>query len=389
MRVLIITNHYMDDNNGGANNSKAYIRALSELYSDCTLLYPRRENDISKCFIPNGVNAIPVYDNRSRIKKGFDIYRGILTRLPLFVKKHLQNNIYDIIVVDHSVVASGIISALNKTEAKIITIHHNDEKQYLRDNKPGFLYRWPQFFFAIKAEKDSLRSSDLNISLTDHDSMVFRERVHSNRVLICSVGTFQYEDIPSCLSKIRKNEYHSFAITGSLDFPQSIAPVVSFIKRYYPLLVERIPNVKLIVAGRNPTNEVEKVCAAWDSIELIPNPKDMQDILKDTDVYVCPIDMGSGVKLRVMDGLRQGLPILAHDISVNGYEQIVKDGNMFGYHDESSFKDALEQLLHSRKTSQDVYDSFYSYYSFEAGKNRLAKVLTQAGLLETTYDNKK
>ncbi len=380
-KILIITNHYMDDNNGGANCSKAYIRAFSEIYPNCTLLYPGRKISKGTCFIPHGIKAIPLYDSRSKIRKGLDIFRGVLTRMPRQVKAHLKKNNYDIIVIDHSVVGGGIADFLKLIQSNIVTIHHNDEVQYLKDNKPNILYRIPKFYFASKAENDMLSISSLNISLSEHDAQTFRKRFSSKNIIVQNVGTFLFENLNDVLDNANSIKGRTFAITGSLYFPQSVTPIVEFIKRFYPLLLQIIPEAKLIVAGRNPTNVVKEMCSLYPSINLIENPENMQDVIKKADYYICPINMGSGVKLRVMDGLRQGLPVIAHDVSTNGYEHILKDGYMFSYHDEVTFKHAIEQLLNADISPNDVYKSFYSYYSYKAGKERLSTLLKQNNLL--------
>lgn len=379
--VLIITNHYMDDNNGGANCSKAYIRALSELFPNTTLMYPKREKDVGLCFIPPAIKAIPVYDDRSMVQKVVDIYRGVLTRMVDSVRNHLGGNKYDVIVVDHSVTASGIMSFLKKTGSKIVTIHHNDETQYLKDNKPFFLYRIPKMHFAAKAENECLLTSCLNITLTEHDAQTFAGRFPTKIIHAHCVGTFQYENLPESISIIKRDNRFTFAITGSLYFPQSSKPVVEFVDKYYPIILKKVPKAKLIVAGRNPSNHVKEICAKHSSIELVPNPEDIQAVIKRADYYICPINMGSGVKLRAMDGLCQGLPVLSHIISTNGYEKIVEDGYMFGYDDEPSFEASLTKMLSSDCSSQEVYRSFYSYFSFEAGKARLKAILEKEGLI--------
>lgn len=381
MKVLILTNHYMDDNNGGANGSKAYIRALSELYNDCTLIYPKRIEEKTKPFIPKGVRAIPVYDKRNKIRKGLDIYRGVLTRLPQYVKKHLIDNKYDIIVVDHSVVAGGLLKSIKRTQSKIITIHHNNETQYLRDNPPGVLYRIPQLYFATKAENDCINMSVLNITVTEHDAQSFRERFPTKNIHVYNMGTYLYEDLNSTLESQEAPGGKTFAITGSLQFPQSVQPVIDFIERYYPILMNRIPNARLIIAGRNPTDELKDACRKHQSILLYPNPDNMQEVLKSVGYYICPIYLGSGVKLRAMDGLRQGMPVISHEVSINGYEHIVDDNCMFGYHDEKSFAEALERMMKCNHTPQEVYKSFYSYFCFNAGKTRLKEILLKENLI--------
>lgn len=381
MKILIITRHYLDENNGGSNCSKAYIRALADIYPDSTLIYPEHNDKTSRQFIPASINAIPCYDYRNKIQKGLDVYCGILHRATKFVAEHLSTNRYDIVFIDHSITANGIMDNMKKQGCKIVTIHHNNESQYIRDNTPSILYRIPYTYYAKKAERDALVKSDLNITLTEKDAISFRN-LYPNRNIHCyNMGTFQYQNLPAIIQDDGIRSCHTFAITGSMNFKQSQGPVIEFIKRYFPLLLRKIPNAQLIIAGRNPSKRIKEACSKNNHITLIPNPENMANVILQADVYICPLNTGSGVKLRVMDGLKLGIPILGHTISMNGYESVQKDGFFFNYQDELSFERALENIVRLRYSKQQVYESFLSYFGFEMGKNRLKTILQQQNMI--------
>lgn len=380
-RVLIITRHGLAANIGGPNCSKANIRAFSELYSDCSLIYPEQNGWKSEDFIPKSVKAIPCYDNRNKMEKGLDVYRGKLNRTTRLVKKHLDKNKYDIIVIDHSLTANGIIGKAKKQGCKIVTIHHNNESQYLRDNKPGLLYRLPFVYFSEKAERDALLLSDLNLTLTEKDAQEFRGWYPEHNLHCHVLGAFQYQDLPAQIQDDGIRSCQTFAITGSMNFQQSQRPVIEFVERYLPILRCKIPQMKLIIAGRDPSESIREICAKHQEIKLIPNPGDMGSVISQADVYICPTNTGSGVKLRVMDGLKLGIPVLGHSVSLNGYESIKKDGFFFDYDNEQSFEHALDKIVNLKYHKQQVYESFLSYFNFEAGKSRLQEILQNENLL--------
>ena len=380
-RVLIITRHYLDENNGGSNGSKAYIRALSEIYNGCTLIYPEHNDKSSEKYIPEGCNAIPCYDYRNKVQKGLDVYRGRIHRFSSFVAKHLESNEYDLVIIDHSHTANGVVEKVKKKGSKIMTIHHNVESLYLLDNKPSLLYRWPFIYYSEKAERDALLLSDLNVTVTENDAQTFREW-YPNRDIHChNMGTYQWQNLPKTIEDDGVRQCRTFAITGSLNFLQSQKPVIEFIEKFYPILLRKVPKVKLIVAGRDPSQSVVDACNRYWNIELIPNPEDIGAVIRQADIYICPINTGSGVKLRVMDGLKLGIPVLGHSIAANGYETIKDDGYFFEYYDEDSFEKSLDTVSELKYKRQDVYDSFFRYFSFQAGKERLRVILKKEKLI--------
>lgn len=381
IRVLIITRHYLDENNGGSNGTKAYIRAIGELYDDVTLIYPEHTGGDSTDYVPKSVKSIPCYDNRKLWQKGLDIYRGRLHRAIDFVKRHLSDNKYDVVVIDHSIAANGIIKTICRTGAKIITIHHNNESEYIKDNMPSWLYRVPFVYYANKAERDALVLSDLNVTVTEHDAQTFRDWYPNSNIHCYNMGTYQWQDMPKTIADDGIRLCKTFAITGSLNFQQAQKPIIDFIERYYPIMLNKVPDARLIVAGRNPSQSVVEACDRYDSIELIPNPMDMGTVIRQADIYICPINTGSGVKLRVMDGLKLGIPILGHSVSANGYEAIKDAGYFFEYYDEDTFEKSLDGISELKYKRQDVYDSFYRFFSFQAGKERLRDILKKEQMI--------
>lgn len=380
-RVLIITRHYLDENNGGSNGSKAYIRALSEIYDNCTLMYPEHNDRSSEKYVPLGINAIPCYDYRNKVQKGLDVYKGKIHRFSSPVANHLEKNEYDLVIIDHSHTANGVFEKVKQKGVKIMTIHHNVEALYLRDNKPNILFRRPFVYYSKKAEREALLYSDLNVTVTENDAQTFRDWYPDRDIHCYNMGTFQWQDIPKTINDDGIRQCKTFAITGSLNFQQAQIPIIDFIERFYPILLKKIPDAKLIVAGRDPSKGIVKACNRYQSIELIPNPIDIGAVIRLADIYICPINTGSGVKLRVMDGLKLGIPVLGHYVSANGYEEIKNDGYFFEYDDEDSFEKSLDAISKLKYNRQDVYDSFYRYFSFQAGKERLREILKKEKLI--------
>lgn len=382
MKILIITRHYLDQNTGGPNVSKAYITALAELYNNSVLIYPEYAGRDTSMYLPLSIKKIPCYDSRSKIIKGLDIYRGRLHRFTSFVKEHLKQNTYDVIVIDHSLTAAELLNPIKNTNAKIITIHHNVEAEYVKDNMPSFLFSLPYVYYVKKAEKDSLMCSDLNLTLTNSDADYFVSKFKLSKDKVCTMGSFEMK------GNKQKYDHNSidldkkiFVISGSMNFPQTEKALLNFLNVYFPVLQKEYPNAKLIITGRNPTNKIKQICSLYNSISLTANPDNIAEVIKKGSVYICPINTGSGIKLRVMDGLRLGLPVLAHSISAKGYESIQNSEFLFDYIDEESFLKSLKRIMSLSFKREEVYDAFQSYFGFEAGKSRLGDILSRNNLL--------
>lgn len=377
-KILFITRSRLDENNGGSNATKGFIRCFSSLFDDCSIICPAFNYNAIESNLLIHCNIFPYLDTRSKIRKGLDVYRGQICANRPFVVRHLQTHQYDIVVVDNSFAGSGLTFLIKQSGAKLITIHHNVERHYQHDNRKEYsiLFRFPYIYFAQKAERACLLNSDLNLTLTHADAATFRSWFQHKDLHLHCWGTFEYRHIEERIFT-PKQKNQTFVITGALYFIQSLWPIMEFIKRYWPVLQAICPSARLIVAGRNPSQQLQAMCISQKNISIIANPKDMKSIVCQANYYICPINAGSGLKLRIMDGLRQGLPILCHDISTAGYEQIMDDGCMFAYHDEETFASSLQKILSLEIPKEKVYQSFKDCFSFETGIKRLKKILEQ------------
>lgn len=379
MKVLFITNHYLDQMLGGPNGSKCFLHAVASLYPDTTLIYPEHNDHatslpfMDEC---SSLKMIPVVDYRSKLRKLLDVYFGKLHRFGNAVKEHLEHNAYDMVFIDHSVIASsGVLEAVVASGAKIVTIHHNVESKYLSDNMPSVLYRVPYLHFALEAESKAIVASNLNLTVTEADREHFVSAFPAKADSFHVIGAFEYERSRTEL-ECSKEEGCRFVISGSMSAMQTETAMLEFLKLYMPLLNEVCPDAEVLITGRNPSRRIIDAASIYDNIKIVPNPENIMDEVVKGNYYICPMNTGSGLKLRCMDALRLGLPVLAHKVSACGYEEVQRDGLFYSYSSVDDFKEALGKLLQLHDCHRQVVESYYSHFSFDAGRERMKKIMS-------------
>ncbi|MCQ2233329.1 MAG: glycosyltransferase [Paludibacteraceae bacterium] len=376
MKLLIITHHKLSDKNGGAFASRAFIDALADCYEDTTLIFPDYGDDISNC-VDKKIKLLRCSDKRSNFKKLIDVYCGVIHRFENYVKEHLETNKYDVIAFDRSVVASNLVRYIKTNcSSKVISIHHNVENAYYNDNPPPIFMRVPFMHYMWKAEVDAVNYSDLNLTITQQDADYFCKINKNKKNSIVYWGTFEYKKTERKPLVFKEHNNIRLVISGSLGFPQSEDAILYFLETYYAHLHNRLPNIELNITGRNPSKKLQKAIAGYKSVRLVPNPEDISLIISEGNVYVCPLFGGSGVKLRVMDGLKQGLPVLCDYRSTAGYEELIEQNCVFPYSNIESFVSGLQDAI--KITDQDkVIDAYLNRFSYNSGVNRLKEILAK------------
>lgn len=370
MRFLFITKDSPYSLGGAGFATHAYLRALSDVCHgdiDVFMADSIREDDSIK------VHAFFRVPERSFFNKVLSLFTGELSRYAGPVIDHLKNDSnYDVCIFNNCKVTPSIIDYVKRQGIKIVTIHHNVEVEYVRDNTPNPFLRRLLIRKVSKAEKHSYHMSDLNLFLTESDKDAFEKMYWGNNSFNTVIGTYEFKELPLIKEKVFSEERLCVAITGSLCTVQGIDGV----KYFFSELIDAIPkSTRIIISGRTPSQEVVWLCNKHDNVTLIPNPIDMNEVINEADIYICPTRLGGGLKLRIMDALRLGIPVLSHACSARGYDAFEKSGFFYSFNNGQELYSAIEELISNlrkgRISRAVIQNKYANQFSYSAGLERM------------------
>jgi len=370
MKTLFVVYTYLGGHGGGVYAERTNANLFAALSEKMTILYPYKEGEDLRGINTEGLELIPVIDNRGRIRKFFDLLVGKMHRYKLdssfFDKKK-----FDVVVFDSSVVSSRLINRFNRAGIKTITIHHNYQIQYLMGDGSR-LTLLPNLFWTWIYEGQAVRNSDLNLTLTQQDIELLQKHYSKNAKMEV-LGVFEYGpsetiDLPS------RQRGHHYVMTGGLGSKQTEDSLLKWIDDYYPILKEADAEAQLTIAGSNPSERLSHVLQE-SGIELIVSPPDMKPILLNADYYINPVDCGGGLKLRNLDGLKFGLPVLTHKVSLRGYEKMQVQGFIFSYENREEFADGVRKMLTVEDGKDAIRQKYREMYEFKYGVRHLGNIL--------------
>ena len=371
MRTLFVTYHYLHGNGGGVFASRGYVNAFAELSEHLTLLCPVKDGFAPEGIAPS-VRVIPVGYEKPRWRKFVDLLLGKLHRFFGVFDRVLASEPFDLVVFDTSYVSFRLIRKAQRKGSRTVTIHHNYQSEYVRDNY-RFPVRLPMSFWTRICEKNAILDSDLNLVLTEADRLsLTRAYDPEGKADIRIVGIFEYrKDAESSVHPMPEGPV--FVATGDLSMRQTVEPFLEWIRDDLLILREEVPDAKVIVAGKNPTESLVRACGE-NGIEVVASPEDMGAVLRRGRYYLCPSSKGSGIKLRILDGLKNGMPVLAHEVSARGYEPFV-GRTIHCYNTPDSFRVALQEMLVVPVDSGTILRDYQDAFSFESGIARLQGIL--------------
>jgi sugar transferase (PEP-CTERM/EpsH1 system associated) len=98
--------------------------------------------------------------------------------------------------------------------------------------------------------------------------------------------------------------------TGTMDYFPNVDAVQFFCQEVLPLIRARVPNLRFVIAGRNPTALVMRL-AADSAIVVTGSVPDIRPYLRGAAVAVAPMRIARGVQNKILEALAMDVPVVA------------------------------------------------------------------------------
>jgi GT2 family glycosyltransferase/glycosyltransferase involved in cell wall biosynthesis len=104
-----------------------------------------------------------------------------------------------------------------------------------------------------------------------------------------------------------------------------------FTREVLPLVLEKLPDARLLVAGSDPPPRHAFHDPA-NAIDLLGFVDDIQPLFATCAVFVCPIRSGSGVRVKLLEAFASGIPVVSTTLGAEGLAR--KDGEFCALADD-------------------------------------------------------
>ena len=373
-RVLFIATTNLLLNDGGAFGQRAYLASVKKL-SDNKIDVIMPEESCKDCYRDCiGVPRRPFM--KSLLSGSIHRYKG-------FVSNYLRQNkgVYDFCFIDGGIYAGDMMDMIHSYGIKIVVTHLNYESEYQMDNKTMWTLYGRTSYFVQRNERSAYLKSDVNCFMSKDDLILFESNYGKIDTPSVIIGCYEHtmtQDEMNLGCDCQGQDLPIMAITGSMNTIQTINGILDFKNNYYDLFKKEFPKWKIIIAGREPSDVIyDFQNENPDTIEVIPNPINMMDIIKRASIFYCPTNSGGGIKLRLMDGLKMGKPVLVHSVSARGYDTLFNEPFFKQYNNRKSFETSIKELhnyLSTHHTPDAIRQKYLDYFSFKAGTERYRRV---------------
>ncbi|MBS1643490.1 MAG: glycosyltransferase [Bacteroidetes bacterium] len=180
-----------------------------------------------------------------------------------------------------------------------------------------------------------------------------------DRALVCSKEDLSYLEATHGVQNLRllpngvdletfyprDHDYSSgntLLFTGNMDYAPNVDAVHYFVADVLPLIREKCPQVRFVIAGQRPVESVKSLASS--TVEVTGFVQDLAEMYNAATVVVAPMRIGAGTQNKVLEAMAMGIPVVCTNIGFEGLE-IAQGEGAFMQLDAATFAAQVIELL--------------------------------------------
>jgi polysaccharide biosynthesis protein PslH len=135
----------------------------------------------------------------------------------------------------------------------------------------------------------------------------------------------------------------ALVFTGSMDYYPNEDGILHFAEATLPLIRRQVPETQVTVVGRDPSARL-RLAAARAGVRLTGTVEDVRPYVAESAVYVVPLRVGGGTRLKIFEALAMAKPVVSTTVGAEGLP-LVPGRHFVQADDPAAFAEAVVSLL--------------------------------------------
>ncbi|MEX0739691.1 MAG: glycosyltransferase family 4 protein [Pseudohongiella sp.] len=281
-----------------------------------------------------------------------DLYKYQCPALRREVESELNSGRFDLCIADFLTSVPNI--PLQGRTPKILFSHNVEYMIWRRlyDNEKNWLKR---FLLAIewrkmrRSETQACNAAAATIAVSKEDARLLLQGSPEARITSVVTGV----DINFFKPDAAKGKHPtSLVFSGSMDWHPNEDAILHFMDRILPIIRLEIPDARLSIVGRNPSERLQAAAKIAD-VEVTGTVADIRPWLHRAAVYIVPLRVGGGTRLKIYEALAMGKAVVSTTIGAEGLN-LRNDVHLLRADGEKEFARQTVRLLRNPELAQDL-----------------------------------
>jgi glycosyltransferase involved in cell wall biosynthesis len=178
-------------------------------------------------------------------------------------------------------------------------------------NRPGKLLHASHILPLLLAERRAIRMADASFVCSEEDRRYLRRIGLGRGVAVVPNGLpVPPHPAPPCPDP-------TILLLGTYGYEPNSVAAQRLVTRIFPLVRQQVPEARLTVAGGFP-ERIASFRSAPPGVEFTGFVPDLDKLYADSRVVACPVSVGSGTRLKLVEAAAYGRPMVSTRIGAEG-----------------------------------------------------------------------
>lgn len=173
---------------------------------------------------------------------------------------------------------------------------------------------WREYLTTVRMERKYARAADHVLTVSESDRAHFCNFTDCARVTAIPTGV----DVNYFQPLSAAEKPNNLVFTGSMNWLPNEDGISFFAQRVLPKVRETIPDAVLWVVGRNPSSSLLRLAKGDPNIRVTGAVEDIRPYVGLGSVYVVPLRVGSGTRLKIFEAMAMGKAIVSTTVGAEG-----------------------------------------------------------------------
>jgi glycosyltransferase involved in cell wall biosynthesis len=296
------------------------------------------------------------------------------------IQDELQRGKYDLIICDS---IYSLINIPDTTIPQLLNCHNVEYvilRRYARveTNPLKKCYALAESNLMRDAERNGLAQIDGVMACSKDDLEILRTLCPACSVFVVP-NVVDTISIQPCEPEGRHGGDRTLLFQGVMDWYPNRDAVQYFARTIFPRIRAECPDVRFVVAGRNPPLNFVEEFRSERKIEFTGTVPDMRPYLEAADVVVVPLRIGGGTRLKILEACAAGRPVVSTTIGAEGLDLragkeiiVVDDPSEFARGVVALLRNPVQRSLLSNHARSAVVER----YSFSTLEKTIGSVIS-------------
>ena len=270
------------------------------------------------------------------------------SKLTQKIRKLTSAKDFDIVQIEHAHMALYLEALAPDQSPKSLLMFHNfTSQQYKRVSHVE--KRWSK---KIRSKFNSIAMGYWEPRYAERFDYSTTVSEEDRQLLLNENSRLQVEVIPNGVDVQKYQPLSSESISpsllflGNMGYPPNIDAALYFCKEIFHLIRQEDKKAELWIVGRDPSPEILELDN--DNVHITGRVDDVIPYYKKTSVCVVPLRAGGGTRLKILEAMALGRPVISTRIGCEGLD-VIDNENIIIADTPAQFAQKTTQVLHDHE----------------------------------------